>query len=111
MSPPSDPRHAIQNVIAQILQLHEELLAELEAEFSNIDVPQVGANFYIPQRKPRHTRWHSADYISVHASGSRLRQKLRHSLDGSRSGFISGPTKRCSPEAVAAVARIFNRFV
>ena len=66
-----------------------------------------------PCHRPRHARWHSADFVSVRASGSKLRQRIRHSLDGSKPVGVnfSNKAKKASPETVATIARVFNRYV
>ena len=105
-------------MIVHILQLHEELLAELDrmlpdVELSRADANTVAAAPATEGYRPRHARWHSADFASVRASGSKLRQRIRHSLDGSKPVGLSlaRNVKKASPETVATIARIFNRYV
>ena len=105
-------------MIIQILQLHEELLAELERMLPGIEFSCAGSSAFAASpapayNRPRHARWHSADFASVRASGSKLRQRLRHSLDGSKPVALNLSCKanKASPETVATIARIFNRYV
>ena len=104
-------------MIIQILQLHEELLADLDHLIPDIELSHIGptavATSATPYNRPRHARWHSADFVSVRASGSKLKQRIRHSLDGSKPGGVnlSGSGRKVSPDTVAKVARVFNRYV
>ena len=104
-------------MIIQILQLHEELLADLDCILPDIELSHVEPNAIAasatPYNRPRHARWHSADFVSVRASGSKLKQRIRHSLDGSKPGGINltGSGRGVSPEAVARVAQVFNKYV
>lgn len=104
-------------MIIQILQLHEELLADLDYVLPDVELSHVEPSFVAASTafnsRSRHTRWHSADFVSVRASGSKLKQRIRHSLDGSRAGGtnLTRSGGKISPETVARVARVFNKYV
>lgn len=103
---------SIQHNISQILQLHQDLLAELHNIVPHADFTQsVQHQEAYPVTKAKHIRFHSADMMPGRFVEQIVTRRLRHSLDIGRS-----PDRR--PRALAAdtqtagnIAKIFNKHV
>lgn len=104
-------RASIQQNIYQILQLHEDLLAELlqvtpQAEFSQNENQEVCG-----VTKAKHVRFHSADLMPGRFIEHKLTRKLRHSLDIGRSPDRRPQGLVTDTKTIGDIARIFNKHV
>lgn len=106
---PSQTRVSIQQNISQILQLHEDLLAELHRAVPQAEYTQSAQQEIYPVTKAKHIRFHSAD-IGRFAEHKITRQ-FRHSLE-----IVRSPDRRprglvTNTKTVGEIARIFNKHV
>jgi len=101
-------KSALQTNLADLLQLHDELLRELHAAVPAKD--SQPANTPIKARRPPHLRYKSADAVSeiVPFRSSLLPiRPNRRSLNLSRSSEQESMGLRLSPQAAADVSKIF----
>lgn len=108
---PGQTKSAIQQNIAQILQLHEDLLTDLQQAVPQADFTKSAQQETYPATKAKHTRFHSADIVSGRLGEHRATRRLRHSLEIGRS-----PDRRqrgiiTDTQTVGSIAKIFNRHV
>jgi hypothetical protein len=106
---PSQTRVSIQQNISQILQLHEDLLAELHRAVPQAEFTQSAQQELHPITKAKHIRFHSAD-IGRFAEHKITRQ-LRHSLEIGRSPDRRPRGLVTNTKTVGEIARIFNKHV
>ncbi|KAF3033095.1 hypothetical protein E8E12_004456 [Didymella heteroderae] len=108
---PGQTKSSIQQNIAQILQLHEDLLAELQQTVPQADFTKSAQQETYPVTKAKHIRFHSADIIPGRLGEHRAARRLRHSLEIGRSpdkrprGLVTDTT------TVSNIAKIFNRHM
>lgn len=108
---PGQTKTSIQQNIAQILQLHEDLLAELQQAVPQADFTKSAQQETYPITKAKHIRFHSADIIPGRLAEHRATRRLRHSLEIGRSpdrrprGLVTDTT------TAGNIAKIFNRHV
>ncbi|KAF1926281.1 Rho guanyl nucleotide exchange factor [Didymella exigua CBS 183.55] len=108
---PGQTKSSIQQNIAQILQLHEDLLAELQQAVPQADFTKSAQQEAYPVTKAKHIRFHSADIIPGRLGEHRATRRLRHSLEIGRSpdrrprGLVTDTT------TVGNIAKIFNRHM
>jgi hypothetical protein len=101
---PAQTRISIQQNISQILQLHEDLLLELQNVIPHADLTQSA--------QAKHIRFHSADLIPGRFHDHKLTRRLRHSLDGSgTSSDLRQQGLTTDTKTVGEIARIFNKHV
>jgi hypothetical protein len=74
-------RSSIQQNISQILQLHEDLLAELHEAVPQADFTNSAYQESYPVTKAKHIRFHSADIIPGRFAEHKATRRLRHSLE------------------------------
>lgn len=108
---PGQTKSSIQQNIAQILQLHEDLLAELQQAVPQADFTKVAQTETYPVTKAKHIRFHSADIMPGRLGEHKATRRLRHSLELGRS-----PDKRprglvTDTKTVGNIAKIFNHHV
>lgn len=108
---PGQTKSSIQQNIAQILQLHEDLLAELQQAIPQADFTKSAQQEGYPVTKAKHIRFHSADVVPGRRGEHKATRRLRHSLELGRS-----PDKRprglvTDTQTVGNIAKIFNRHV
>jgi hypothetical protein len=114
-------RPSAQKTIANMLDVHDELLGALYRviPFAEYDQQVAIASHRPPARMPLHTRWHSVDIVSGHPSvispnrgslATAVRQN-RRSLNLSRSEEAESIVLRCAPQVVASVAALFKTYV
>lgn len=104
-----------QKTIGEMLQLHNEMLAELNRVIPFAEFDQTFAKAAKPTRPCFHARWHSVDGVLDQSRPSQ--PALSTILQGRRSLSISRSPQRepvmlhCTPRIVADVAAIFHAFV
>ncbi|PVH97651.1 Rho guanyl nucleotide exchange factor [Periconia macrospinosa] len=109
---PAHTRTSIQQNISQILQLHEDLLAELQQVIPQADSTQSAQQETFPTTRAKHIRFHSADLMPGRLHDHKISRRLRHSLDGiSRSSDVRLPGMASDTKTVGDIARIFNKHM
>ena len=108
---PGQTKSSIQQNIAQILQLHEDLLAELQQAVPQADFTKSAQQETYPVTKAKHIRFHSADLVPGRLVEHRVTRRPRHSLE-----IGCSPDKRprglvTDTQTVGNIAKIFNRHV
>ncbi|KAF2714037.1 hypothetical protein K504DRAFT_462484 [Pleomassaria siparia CBS 279.74] len=105
----SQTRVSIQQNISQILQLHEDLLAELHHAVPQADFTQSSQQDTYPVTRAKHIRFHSAD-IGRFAE-HKIARRLRHSLEIGRSPDRRPRGLVTDTETVGNIARVFNKHM
>lgn len=97
--------------MGQIIQLHEELLTELQAV--GLKRPEAGHKKSAQQQRrgSRHTRWRSADHGQSAMARPAHAQYMQNSVDLGRSASPISQSMVVTTNTVFAVAKIFGRFV
>ncbi|KAI8933545.1 hypothetical protein NX059_009282 [Plenodomus lindquistii] len=108
---PGQTRSSIQQNISQILQLHENLLAELHQVVPEADFTSSAHQDSYPATKAKHIRFHSADIIPGRFAEHKATRKLRHSLEIGRSPDRRPRGLVTDTKTVEGVAKIFNRHM
>lgn len=108
---PGQTKSSIQQNIAQILQLHEDLLSELQQAIPQADFTKSAQHEAYPITKAKHIRFHSADIIPGRLGEHRATRRLRHSLEIGRSPDRRPRGLVIDTKAVNSIAKIFNRHV
>ena len=75
---PGQTKSSIQQNIAQILQLHEDLLAELQQAVPRADLTKVAQTETYPVTKAKHIRFHSADIMPGRLGEHKATRRLGH---------------------------------
>lgn len=104
-------KSSIQQNISQILQLHEDLLAELHRTVPQADFTKSAQQEIYPVTKAKHIRFHSADIIPGCFTEHKVTRRLRHSLDIGRSPDRRPRGLVTDTKTVGDIARIFNKHV
>lgn len=97
--------------IADLLQLHDDLLGQLQRVVPFAEFDQAMARIPKTPRNACHTRWHSIDFIP--SSATRVQPTLttirqgRRSLSISRSLHHEPVVLHCSPQVISDVAATF----
>ncbi|KAF2668519.1 hypothetical protein BT63DRAFT_456161 [Microthyrium microscopicum] len=104
-------RRTIYKSVGQILQLHEELIAQLQAILKIAEPPVDKASK--PRRGfSRHVRWHSIDGAPHNFNlKSRLDRLTRHSIDTSRPSLIHSKAFMADTKLVMDITKVFERFM
>ena len=105
----SQTRVSIQQNISQILQLHEDLLAELHEAVPQVDFTQSAQQETYPVTKAKHIRFHSVD-IGRFAE-HKITRGLRHSLEIGRSPDRRPRGLVTDTKTVGSIAKVFNKHV
>lgn len=108
---PAHTRASIQQNISQILQLHEELLAELHQVIPQADFTQSAHQEMFPVTKAKHIRFHSADLMPGRFVDHKITRRLRHSLDMGRSPDLRPQGLITDTKTIGDIAKIFNKHV
>lgn len=108
---PAQTRASIQQNISQILQLHEDLLADLHMVVPHADRTQSAHQETYPITRAKHIRFHSADLMPERFVEHKIARRLRHSLDIGRSPNRRPQGLVTDTETVGDIARIFNIHV
>ena len=108
---PGQTRSSIQQNISQILQLHEELLAELHQAVPQADFTRSAHQESYPVTKAKHIRFHSADIIPGRFAEHKAARRLRHSLEIGRSPERRPRGLVTDTKTVGNIAKIFNKHV
>ncbi|KAF2268311.1 Rho guanyl nucleotide exchange factor [Lojkania enalia] len=103
-------RASIQHNISQILQLHQDLLAELHQAVPHADFTQSAQQETYPVTKAKHIRFHSADMTGRFAD-NKVARRLRHSLEIGRSPDRRPRTLATDTKTVGSIAKIFNKHM
>ncbi|KAL5457901.1 hypothetical protein PMIN06_003622 [Paraphaeosphaeria minitans] len=108
---PAHTRAAIQRNISQILQLHEDLLAELHQVIPQADFTQSAHQEAYPVTKAKHIRFHSADLMPGRLAEHKITRRLRHSLDIGRSPDRRPQGLVTDTKTIGDIAEIFNKHM
>lgn len=108
---PGQTKSSIQQNIAQILQLHEDLLTELQQAVPQADFTKSTQQEAYPVTKAKHIRFHSADIMPGRLGEHRANRHLRHSFEIGRSPDRRPRGLVIDTKAVSNIAKIFNRHV
>ena len=108
---PAQTRASIQQNISQILQLHEDLLAELHQAVPQADYTHSAHQEAFPVTKAKHIRFHSADLIPGRFSEHKVTRRIRHSLEIGRSPDRRAQGLITDTKTIGDIARIFNKHV
>lgn len=109
---PGQTKSSIQHNISQILQLHEDLLAELQQAIPQADFTKSAQQQEAyPVTKAKHIRFHSADINPGRSGEHKATRRLRHSLDIGRSPDRRPRGLVTDTRTVRNIAKIFNRHV
>ncbi|KAF1851488.1 uncharacterized protein K460DRAFT_413044 [Cucurbitaria berberidis CBS 394.84] len=104
-------RSSIQQNISQILQLHEDLLAELHQVVPQADFTKSAHQETYPVTKAKHIRFHSADIIPGRFAEHKATRRLRHSLEIGRSPDRRPRGLVTDTKTAGNIAKIFNRHM
>ncbi|KAF2115106.1 hypothetical protein BDV96DRAFT_93479 [Lophiotrema nucula] len=104
-------RASIQQNISQILQLHQDLLADLHRSVPHADFTQSAQQETYPVTKAKHIRFHSADMMPGRFAEHRLSRRLRHSLEIGRSPDRRPRALATDTKTVGTIASIFNKHM
>lgn len=105
---PGQTKSSIQQNISQILQLHENLLAELHHVVPQADYTQSATQENYPVARAKHIRFHSADIMPGRFAEHKVARRLRHSLEIGRTPDRRSRGLVTDTKTVEEVARIFN---
>lgn len=108
---PGHTKSSIQQNISQILQLHENLLAELHQAVPQADYTRSATQENYPVTRAKHIRFHSADIMPGRFAEHKVTRRLRHSLEIGRSPDRRPRGLVTDTKTVEEVAKIFNRHV
>ncbi|CAO2657836.1 Nn.00g070960.m01.CDS01 [Neocucurbitaria sp. VM-36] len=108
---PGQTRSSIQQNISQILQLHEDLLTELQQVVPQADFTRSAHQETYPVTKAKHIRFHSADIIPGRFAEHKAARRLRHSLEISRSPDCRPRGLVTDTKTVGNIAKIFNKHM
>lgn len=104
-------KSSIQQNISQILQLHEDLLAELHQAVPQADFTKSAHHDIYPVTKAKHIRFHSADIIPGRLAEHKAARRLRHSLEIGRSPDRRPRCLLIDTTTIGNIARIFNKHM
>lgn len=108
---PGQTRSSIQQNISQILQLHEDLLAELHQVVPQADFTKSAHQETYPVTKAKHIRFHSADINPGRIAEHKVTRRLRHSLEIGRSPDRRPRGLVTDTKTAEDVGRVFNKHV
>ncbi|KAF1943575.1 hypothetical protein EJ02DRAFT_433135 [Clathrospora elynae] len=104
-------RSSIQQNISQILQLHEDLLAELHHAVPQADFTKSAHQETYPVTRAKHIRFHSADIIPGRFAEHKATRRLRHSLEIGRSPDRRPKGLVTDTQTAGSIAKIFNKHM
>ncbi|KAI4647368.1 uncharacterized protein J4E79_010226 [Alternaria viburni] len=104
-------RSSIQQNISQILQLHEDLLAELHQVVPQADFTRSAYQETYPVTKAKHIRFHSADIVPGRFAEHKTARRLRHSLEIGRSPDRRPRGLVTDTQTAGNIAKIFNKHM
>lgn len=108
---PGQTKLSIQNNISQILQLHEDLLADLHATVPQSDCTSSAHQENYQVTKAKHIRFHSADIMPGRMIEHKAARRLRHSLEMGRSPDRGSQGIAVDTKTAENIAKIFNKHV
>ncbi|KAF9691985.1 hypothetical protein EKO04_009990 [Ascochyta lentis] len=108
---PDQTKSSIQQNITQILQLHEDLLAEFQQAVPQADFTKSAQHEVYPVTKAKHIRFHSADIMPGRLGEHKATRRLRHSLEIGRSPDRRPRGLVTDTKTVGNIAKIFNRHM
>jgi len=104
-------KSSIQQNISQILQLHEDLLADLHQVVPQADFTKSADQETYPVTKAKHIRFHSADIVPGRFAEHRAARRLRHSLEIGRSPDRRPHGLVTDTETAGDIAKVFNKHM
>jgi hypothetical protein len=104
-------RSSIQQNISQILQLHEDLLAELHLVVPQADFTKSAYQEMYPVTKAKHIRFHSADIVPGRFAEHKTARRLRHSLEIGRSPDRRPRGLVTDTQTAGNIAKVFNKHM
>lgn len=104
-------RASIQHNIHQILQLHQDLLTDLQHAIPDADFTQSVQQETYPVTKAKHVRFHSADLMPGRFAEYKVTRGLRHSLDIGRSPDHRPRTLATDAKTAGNIAKVFNKHM
>jgi hypothetical protein len=105
-------RRSIRRSVSQILQLHEDLIAQLLILRERHEPRSESKPGKLRHRISRHVRWRSLDTTSPTSIYSPRRDRwARHSIDTSRPSLIQTKSFMADAKLVMDIAKVFDRFV
>jgi hypothetical protein len=108
---PGQTKSSIQQNLFQILQLHEDLLAELHQLVPHADFTKSANQETVPATTAKHIRFNSADVTPGRLAEHRAARRLRHSLEIGRSPDRRPRGLATDTETAGNIAKIFNKHV
>ncbi|EUC34560.1 hypothetical protein COCCADRAFT_4088 [Bipolaris zeicola 26-R-13] len=108
---PGHTKSSIQQNLFQILQLHEDLLAELHQVVPHADFTKSANQEALPATKAKHIRFNSADVTPGRLAEHRVTRRLRHSLEIGRSPECRSRGLATDTETAGNIAKIFNKHM
>lgn len=108
---PGQTKLSIQNNISQILQLHEDLLAELHVAVPQPDLTNSANQEAFTVTKAKHIRFHSVDIMPTRLSEHMAARRLRHSLEIGRPLDRRSRAMAIDTKTAGNIAKIFNKHV
>jgi hypothetical protein len=108
----NNDRKTIQRSVAQILQLHEELLAQLQNFRPKQDTSHIAGSSRPRRIMSKHIRWHSLETSPPRSFFTHRKERwARHSIDTSRPSLIQPRPFMADTKLVMDVAKVFDNFV
>lgn len=108
---PGHTKSSIQQNLFQILQLHEDLLADLHQVVPHADFTKSANQEALPATKAKHIRFNSADVTPSRLADHRATRRLRHSLEIGRSPECRSRGLATDTETAGNIAKMFNKHV
>jgi hypothetical protein len=105
-------RASIQLNISQILQLHQDLLEDLQHVVPHSDFTQsVEQQETYPVTKAKHIRFHSADMMPGRLAEHKVTRRVRHSLEIGNSPDRRPRALLTDTKTAKEIAKVFNKHV
>ncbi|EMD87104.1 hypothetical protein COCC4DRAFT_82097 [Bipolaris maydis ATCC 48331] len=108
---PGHTKSSIQQNLFQILQLHEDLLADLHQVVPHADFTKSANQEALPATKAKHIRFNSADVTPSRLADHRATRRLRHSLEIGRSPECRSRGLATDTETAGNIAKMFNKHM
>lgn len=105
-------RHSVEQIVTQIVELHDDVLGELYKVIPNAELTQPEpSESSTSSRRRKHIRWHSADVAIPRSDAAPDARRLRHSFEVNRTKDAKVPVITADTATVAKVAKVFNKLV
>ncbi|KAF2758619.1 hypothetical protein EJ05DRAFT_500138 [Pseudovirgaria hyperparasitica] len=107
----TETRRSFHRNVAQIIQLHEDLLRDLHAAIPGSEsIKDVAKPSLTTCRRPKHVRWKSAEAVSEREVFRKLGRVQRHSID-IRVGSNERQKQVVDTITAGSVAKVFNKYM